>query len=209
MKTRIDGTSAAGRPLAALLARGVLALALAAAALPARALGLDELMSLLARQRSGEARFTEQRHVAGLDAPLASSGTLSFEAPDRLARRVLEPRPESFVVDGNTVTLTRAGRTRTVALDSVPELAAVIEAMRGTLTGNGAALQRHFRARVEGGADAWTLALEPLSLDLTSHVRAVTITGRRGEVRGVEMQYAGGDWSMMVVEPVRAPAARK
>ncbi|HEX6720665.1 MAG TPA: outer membrane lipoprotein carrier protein LolA, partial [Burkholderiaceae bacterium] len=69
-------------------------------AAPARAaFGFDELMGTLAQRRSGEARFVEQRFVSVLDQTLTYTGTLSFTAPDRLARHTLTPRPESFVVE--------------------------------------------------------------------------------------------------------------
>lgn len=172
---------------------------------PARAAAftLADLMALLARQGAGEARFTEQRYVQGIDAPLASSGTLSFAAPDRLTRRTLAPRAESFEVAGNTLAMTRGGRSRTVALDSAPELAAVIEALRGTLTGNAAALQRQFDSRLAGSADGWTLDLTPLDARLAAQVQGLRIGGRQAEVRSVEMRYAGGDRSVMTIEPVR------
>jgi hypothetical protein len=41
-----------------------------------------------------------------------ASGTLSFSAPDRFARHTLEPRAESMVVEGNTVSIRRGGRRR-------------------------------------------------------------------------------------------------
>ena len=56
-------------------------LALAFCAVPAwAAFDLPELMTLLAKQKSGEARFTEQRFVHGLEGPLDASGTLNFDA---------------------------------------------------------------------------------------------------------------------------------
>jgi len=128
-----------------------LALAFCCAA-PAWAFDLPELMGLLSRQKSGEARFTEQRFVHGLEGPLDARGTLSFEAPDKLVRRTLSPRVETMAVDGNTLTLSRGGRSRVLTLDSMPELLGLVEAMRGTLNGDGATLQRYFRSTVGGSA---------------------------------------------------------
>ena len=176
-------------------------LALAAAALPACALDLPGLMGLIGQRQSGEANFTEQRYVQGLDAPLESSGVLSFVAPDRLMRRTLKPRAEAMAVEGNTVTLSRNGRSRSFALDATPEMVALIEAIRGTLTGNAATLTRYFRTKVDGSAERWSLALTPLEPQLATAVRAVTIGGQQGEVRSVELQLAGGDRSVMQIEP--------
>jgi outer membrane lipoprotein-sorting protein len=172
-------------------------------ALPARAaFGFNELMHTLAQRRSGEARFVEQRFVSVLDQTLTYTGTLSFTAPDKLARHTLTPRPESFVVDGNQLTLQRGERVRRVALDSVPELAAMVEAMRGTLAGDGAALQRYFKPTVQGVAARWTLRLVPLDFRLLGVVRELRIDGQRADVRVVEVQLADGDRSVMTIEPV-------
>lgn len=176
------------------------------------ALDLDELMGLLAQVRSGQARFTEQRHVKGLDAPLTSSGLLSFAAPDRFTRQTLQPRAESMSVEGNTVTLSRSGRSRSLALDAAPEIEAIVEAIRGTLTGNGGSLRQHFKPTVAGDAAGWTLELVPIEPRLAALLAQVRIAGKRAELRSVEMRMADGDRSVMAIEPLPpganpAPAA--
>jgi len=184
-----------------------LLLALACCAAPAWAFDLPELMGLLARQKSGEARFTEQRFVHGLEGPLDSRGTLSFNAPDKLVRRTLSPREETMAVEGNTLTLSRGGRSRTLTLDSMPELLGLVEAMRGTLSGDGATLQRYFRSTVGGSAGNWTLDLLPADSRLAAQVRSIRIIGRASEVTGLEMEFVGGDRSVMSITPERAGAA--
>ena len=189
--------------------RGLLAaMVLVLAALPARAFDLAELMAELAQRRSGEARFTEQRFVSGLDQPLRASGLLSFKAPDRLERRTELPRPESYVAEGNRVTLERGGRTRQVALDAVPEMAAMIAAMRGTLTGDAGALVQYFKASVSGSAAQWSMTLVPLDSALAAVVRQLRLDGRLSELRQVEIQLADGDRSVMLIETVGGDAPR-
>jgi outer membrane lipoprotein-sorting protein len=182
--------------------RGLVA-ALAFSASSAWAFDLPELMGLLAKQKSGEARFTEQRFVRGIEGPLDASGTLSFQAPDKMTRRTLTPRPETMVVDGNTLTLSRGGRTRTMTLDSMPELLGMVEAMRGTLNGNTQSLARYFRASVSGTPDKWTLDLVPIDEKLAAQVRTLRLSGRAGEVLGIEMEFIGGDRSVMSITPTR------
>jgi outer membrane lipoprotein-sorting protein len=182
--------------------RGLVA-ALAFSASSAWAFDLPELMGLLAKQKSGEARFTEQRFVRGIEGPLDASGTLSFQAPDKMTRRTLTPRPETMVVDGNTLTLSRGGRTRTMTLDSMPELLGMVEAMRGTLNGNTQSLARYFRTSVSGTPDKWTLELVPIDEKLAAQVRTLRLSGRAGEVLGIEMEFIGGDRSVMSITPTR------
>lgn len=194
LKTRIDRRTRRARwALVALLC----------AAAPAWALDLNELMGLLARQKQGEANFTEQRYVRGFDGPLAASGTLSFTAPDRLVRRTLAPRPETMSVDGNNLTLSRSGRTRSMTLDSVPELQGLVEAMRATLAGNTQVLQRYFTSTVGGNASDWTLDLAPVDARLGAQIATLRLSGKAGEVLGVEMEFRGGDRSVMTISPKR------
>jgi hypothetical protein len=175
-------------------------------------------MQTLAKTRSGEARFTERRQVAMLDKPLESSGRLWFEAPDTFVRETLKPRREKIAVIGNLLTLTQGNRTRTIALDSTPEAALIVEAIRGTLTGNREALERSFKVGVSGDARQWQLELVPHDARLQAQVSAIRLFGRDSEVREVQVALADGDRSVMSIEPLtpntsgatpsaRAPAA--
>jgi len=201
-----------------LVARGAavafVACVLGLAAGPAMAFGLPDLMQLLSQRRSGETRFTEERFVSGLDQTLLSSGVLRFQAPDRFERRVEQPRPESMVVEGNQVTLERSGRRRQLTLDAAPELAAMVAAVRGTLTGDASALNRHFQVETTGSAATWTLKLTPLDAQLAATVRYLRIVGQQADLRSIELQLADGDRSLMQIArpsaegPVTRPAAR-
>jgi outer membrane lipoprotein-sorting protein len=203
MMRRSDPRAAACQARAVALA--LLGLLLAVWAAPTlAALDLPRLTALLAERKSGEARFTEERFVSGFDGPLRASGVLSFRAPDHFARHTLEPVAESMVVEGQTVTLKRGNRTRQLTLDTVPELTALLEAVRATLTGNASTLERHFIVRVDGAPALWTLTLLPRSARLAAQVRELQIAGQNAHVRSVGLWLANGDRSMMVVQPLQA-----
>lgn len=169
---------------------------------------LAALMAQLAQRKSGEARFTEERTVSNLDTTLRASGRLSFQAPDRFARYTEEPRAETMEVQGNQVVLKRGNRTRQMALDAIPELAALADAMRGTLNGDATALQRHFNTRVSGNAARWVLLLTPMDQRLARSVQQLEIAGSGADVRSIDLLLVGGDRSLMLIEPMAAaPAA--
>ena len=165
---------------------------------------LAQLMHSLAQVKAGVATFTEKRSVALLERTLESSGRLSFEAPDSFTRETLKPRRERVAVVGNTVTMSQGNRSRTMALDSVPEAAVIMEAIRGTLTGNREALERHFKPSVSGNAEAWVLDLVPRDWRLREQVASVRVTGRGAVVREMTVAMADGDRSVMTIEPERA-----
>ena len=161
---------------------------------------LADVMALLAQRKSGEARFTEERFVSTFSDPLRSSGTLSFTAPDRFVRQTLEPRPESMEVQGNNLVLKRGGRTRQLALDAIPEVAALVEAVRGTLSGNAAALQKYFRVAVSGQAGKWVLVLTPIDNKLLAQVMQIEIVGQNADLRSIALALGGGDRSLMLID---------
>ena len=186
----------------------LLAALLACVALPASAIELAGLMQMLAQRKSGEARFTEERFVANLDRALHSSGTVRFSAPDRFARYTEQPRAESMEVQGNQITLRRGERTRQMALDTIPELAALVDGLRGTLSGDADTLARHFRTTVGGDRQIWTLQLTPLDARLRAQVQQLEIAGSGADVRSVELRMSGGDRSLMLLEPFAAAPRR-
>lgn len=171
----------------------------------ARALELEGLMRTLGQVSAGEALFTERRQVLQLEQTLQSSGRLSFAAPDRFVRETLKPRAERMEVSGNTLTLRQGSRSHTLALDSNPEATAIVEAIRGTLTGNTALLQRHFDSRVSGSLERWTLELVPREARMRGQVAQVQVSGRQAALREVRILLADGDSSVMRIEPLPAP----
>jgi len=173
----------------------------------AAAFDLAQLTQLLASKRSGEATFVEKREVSVLDRTLMTSGRLSFEAPDTFVRENLKPQRERVAVVGNMVTMSRGDRSRTVALDSVPEASVIIEAIRGTLTGNRESLQKLFETGVSGSAERWSLELVPRDARLRAQVATVRVSGRQAEVREMQVVMPDGDRSTMTIEPVAAMSA--
>jgi outer membrane lipoprotein-sorting protein len=168
---------------------------------PSTPFALAQLMQTLGAIQAGEANFTEKRYVAMLERTLESSGTLAFAAPDTLVRATLKPRAEKLAVVGNNVTLSLGARSRTVALDATPEAAVIVQAIRGTLTGNQVALEEHFTPSVSGTAARWTLNLLPRAPKLRELVVAVRVQGRQAEVNQVSVTMADGDSSVMTITP--------
>ncbi|MEO5696056.1 MAG: LolA-related protein [Burkholderiaceae bacterium] len=191
----------------ALLRLGALA---AACCLPARAwagapFDIAQLMQALAQVRSGTARFVEKRSVSVLERTLESSGLLSFEAPDTFVRETLKPRQERIAIVGNQLTLSQGQRSRTVPLDSVPEASLLMEAVRGTLTGNLRALERNFSVTASGTMQRWSLDLVPRESRLRELVISVRVVGEQVALREVTLALADGDRSVMTIEPAAAP----
>lgn len=165
---------------------------------------LAALTTLLQRTKSGDASFTETRRIEMLDRTLESRGTLSFRAPDTFIRETLSPRRERLAISGNTLTMSLGERSRTMQLDAAPEASVIVEAIRGTLLGNRALLEKLFESTVAGDADQWSLELVPRDLRLRGQVASVRVSGREQVVREVTVMQADGDRSVMKITP-RSP----
>ena len=108
------------------------------------------LMGELAKVQTSRARYTEVKRVAVLQKPLQLSGTLFYARPSRIEKRQILPFEEVIGVDGDWLTVERDGKTRRISLQSATLVAALVESLRATLAGDGAELERLYRARVQG-----------------------------------------------------------
>lgn len=189
-----------------LVASATVALALAAGpSMPASPAAADarlpELMQQLAKRQHGRAAFVERQYLAILDRPLRSSGELFYDAPDRLEKRTLLPKPESLVLQTGTVTITRGGRQFRFALRDHPQVLPFVESVRATLAGDLPALEKDFDVHFDAAAGAWTLVLVPRDAKLSGIVKRIQIGGSGTSIQTVEIMRTDGDRSVMAISP--------
>lgn len=163
---------------------------------------IDQLMQALAKTRAGQATFVEKKYMAMLERPLESSGELRYAAPDRLEKRTVKPKPETMLVDGDTLVVERGRQKHTLQLQDYPELAGFIDSIRGTLAGDRKALERSFRLKLEGASERWTLTLFPTDAKLLTTVHLIEIAGTRDNVRSINIIQTDGDRSLMTIERI-------
>jgi Outer membrane lipoprotein carrier protein LolA-like len=192
--------------LAKALAGALLALASLSAAAP---WSVNDLMTALAARGNADATFTESRYVPALDAPVQSSGTLRFVAPDRLEKQTLQPRAESLLLTGDQLTLQQGQRTRSLALTDLPDSGLAINSLRGTMAGDLAALRRGWNVTLFGEQRIWTLSLTPVSASVAQYIEAVLIGGRQDQIDRIEIRQADGVRSVMQIVPAAKPTPDK
>jgi outer membrane lipoprotein-sorting protein len=168
----------------------------------AAAWNIDALMAELSQAKPARAKFVEKKTMSMLDEPIVSSGELLYVAPDKLERKTIKPRPEMMLVDGDRITLKRGGRTHTLSLQEYPELAGLIDSIRGTLAGNRQMLERSFNLKLDGSRTDWKLTLMPTDTSLTRMIRVIRMEGTHEKVRTIELEQMDGDSSIMTIEPL-------
>jgi len=167
---------------------------------------LPELMGQLALQKSGKASFVEKKFIGILDKPLESSGELSFEAPDRLEKRTLKPRAESLLLVGNKLTVALPDKKpMDLRLQDHPEIATVVESIRGTLSGDQTALEKNYRIELSGTPAKWQLTLTPIPAAVAKIMRQIRIAGAEATIKNITMEQADGDRYEMAISKVSVP----
>jgi hypothetical protein len=177
----------------------------ASEAAPVPGAGLDELLHLLAERRHGHVSFTEVQVLAILKRPLASSGELMYDAPDRLEKLTLTPRREDLLLLGSTLTIRRGGHTRTLDLAQHPDIAPWVESVRATLAGDRATLERYFHIEYSGDLSHWRLQLVPQTTSATTAIASVRIDGSGAALRQLEIRQRDGDHSVMTIGAELSP----
>jgi hypothetical protein len=160
---------------------------------------LDRVMGALAERKHGHVSFTEKKFIAMLDKPVESSGELLYDAPDRLEKKTLKPKPEDLVLAGGVVSAQRGKHHYTLDLKQYPQVLPFIESIRATLAGDRAALARVFKVDFGGDFEHWTLDLVPLDAKLAKTVEGIHIEGEKDFIHTVEIREADGDRSLMTI----------
>ncbi len=161
-----------------------------------------QLMNDLAKHKGGKAKFVEKKTIAMLDKPVISSGEMTYSAPDRLEKRTLLPKPELLTLDKDLLSIEREKQKLTINLNNQPEALAFIDSIRGTLSGNRAALEKNYGLYLSGNSNKWVLTLLPSDQKIAALVLRIVVSGSKGQVRSIEYLQADGDRSLLTIEPL-------
>jgi Outer membrane lipoprotein carrier protein LolA-like len=159
------------------------------------------LMRSLAQRKHGHVGFVEQHFLGVLDRPVESSGELLYDAPDRLEKRTLRPKPETLILEHGVITVHRGHHTYVLNQSDYPQIVPLIDSIRATLAGDGAALESVFQVTFDGDLDHWTLLLVPSERTGAKTIKQIRIEGTQDSIHSVEIQQADGDRSVLTIGP--------
>jgi len=184
---------------ALLLGAAATAWAAPQAADPGAPVDSDWVLRILARPAPMRTNFVELRDSRLLKEPLRLSG--EYQRPDEatLVRQVRAPYVETTTITtdpagGGQATIERQGKSpRTFSLSRVPELARLRDSFGALLSGDRAALERHYDISTEGTRRSWQMTLVPKDAELSKKLRDIRMYGRGIELRCIESHPVQGD----------------
>lgn len=184
--------------LCAILARpmaGAAAEAAAPQAASSRPATLQELMRSMADTPGVVAEFVETKHLALLDAPLETRGTLYFIPPKRLARHTVAPGRSTLIIDGDRLVFSDETGDQTLDLASNPIARVFVDNFIVLFNGDISELERRYEAHFAVDGGSWSLRLVPKRAPIDAAIASITMVGDSGGMRSMVMKETQGDFT--------------
>lgn len=159
---------------------------------------ISKLFSQIASHDSLRYKYVETKYMSFLQDPMRSRGILIFKNPDVLQKHVTYPRLDKYNIIGDRLIIDRQNkRKREVSLSNYPELLALAESMRATLSGKYTVLKKYYNLELKGNRLSWKLILTPTDIDLIEIIEFVEIRGQNGFLQQVVIKEVNGDRSVL------------
>lgn len=149
--------------------------------------------------RPGESlsgRFVQERHLAGLMAPLVSEGRFLLAAGKGLVWHTEKPFDTTIVITpAGLLQLVDGREVQRLPAARAPFLARLYTMLGGALGGDWSAMAQDFSVERRSGEAGWTILLKPLAGDDPAAVplQSIAIAGS-AFVDSVEIHRPNGDW---------------
>lgn len=180
-----------------LLARIAVVVLLLSPALAAGAVTLEEILRNTAVAPPSRVCFVEERHNTLLREPLVITGYLEYRGDGKLSKVVQAPFKESFVLDGDTIEVTRDGETRQISLRKGRPMMTMLNGIEALLAGDIRVLQRVFETKISGRADDWTLTLLPESRRMRNRLQRITVSGNAKTIASIQFELENDERQLM------------
>ena len=156
----------------------------------------DELLAQFKRAPGLSAKFHEEKHLAMLEAPLVTEGTIHFAPPRRLARRAEKPVASVLLIEGDKLQFGDADGKQSVDLATNPAARLFVDAFVELLAGDRAGLEKLFSiafAPRRGGA--WRVTLTPRVAPMDKVIKELALSGDGLALREMDLRETSGDWT--------------
>ena len=165
---------------------------------------LEQIMAALRTVHHVDARYIEHRTLHVLSKPIETRGSLRFEAPAHL-EKATDPsgdgNAERLTIDGDRLTIDRGPGVSPIvlSLQAHPEIGVLVDSIRATLSGDGAALRRIFDVTPSGTIDHWQMVLQPRDPGQQALLQWMRVTGYAQRITAIDAAEGDGDRTDMAI----------
>jgi hypothetical protein len=156
---------------------------------------LAELMRSMANTPGVAAEFTETKHIALLEAPLETTGTLYFIPPDRMARYTTHPGKSTLIIDGDRLVFDDESGGDRIDLATNTVARVFVANFIVLFNGDLGELQRRYEPTFAIDGDQWSLVLVPRAEVLAKMIASITLRGDDDGMRSMVLREPGGDFT--------------
>ncbi len=153
---------------------------------------LDALMKQLSAIPGLEARFTEEKHITLLAAPLSTEGMIRFSPPSMLARQTTKPTASRVVISGDRLYFDDGKNSQEIDVGNNPVVRAFVNSFVLLLAGDRAGLEETFTMKLTPGLP-WELELRPKKAPISKIIDRMRVQGRGVKVEKLIVEEASGD----------------
>jgi hypothetical protein len=170
----------------------------------AHALEFGEVLERTRVSPPNRVAYRETRYNPLLKEPMELTGYLEYPQAGQLRKVIESPFQESMLIDGDTVELTRAGRTKRLSLKNQKSVLTMLQSIESLLAGNTAMLEQLFELELTGTEDSWRLRLTPTSARLAKQLEYLTVCGGQRAIDEIRFDMQNGEWQR--IEIIQAAA---
>src|SRR5688500_11826546 len=139
-----------------------------------------------------EAKFTEQKHITLLAAPLSSEGTLRFSPPASLSRETTKPAASRVIIVGDRLFFDDGKNSQEVDVGNNPIVRAFVNSFVLLLAGDRKGLEELFLMKLKAG-DSWELELVPKKDPIAKIIQRMLVRGSGVKVEKLIVEESSGD----------------
>lgn len=185
-------------------------LALASAAqTPQERQAIQQVSRAAAAMKTMQADFVQTKHLRMLGEKMVSRGRMCYQQNDRLRWEYTKPYAYTFILNGNSVMMSKGGRRDVVDVNRNKVFREIARMMMSSVVGTCLTDSKNFKVSVETAQQTYTATLLPQKKDMKAiFTRIVLVFNRKTSVVSkVTMYEKNGDRTEITLDNVRTGAA--
>ena len=160
---------------------------------------LQSVFKALAKNGETTTRFVEQKTIAEFEAPIESTGELSYKAPSRLEKRTVSPDAESLILEDDMLIVERGDFRREIPVTDMPAIGAFVASLRGFVSGDLESVKQAFDLSLSGDSSQWVIKGKPIDPAVSNIVDSIQVDGSEQHLKVFAVALTNGDSSVLTL----------